>query len=134
MNIQVGKDTYEIASDESRLATEYIHKVWEKAGRPNRLDTEASWKVMDTLFQVWAGCYPDEFLDFKYSIQESQEVERTVHEAVKQSGGGHIPISYPSRLLMMIKVYFPDERLQDHNLIRKFVNRYSILKVTKYNI
>lgn len=133
MDIKVDDEFFEIVPDEHRLAAEYIHKVWISAGRPNRLEGESAWKVMDSLFQIWAALFPDEFLDFKKQIQDDQSAERSVHDANK-ADGGHIPISYPMRLLQFIKVYFPNERLQDRSLILKFIRRYPALKVTKFNL
>lgn len=133
MDIKVNDEMFEIMTDENRLAAEFIHKVWVRAGRPNRLEGESAWKVMDSLFQVWAACYPQEFLEFKYSLIEEQEAERSVHDANK-ADGGFVPISYPMRLLQFIRVYFPDQKLQDREITRKFTQRYPVLKRTKYNI
>jgi hypothetical protein len=133
MDIKVKDEYFEIVSDEHRLAAEYIHKVWVKAGKPNRLEGESAWKVMDSLWQIWGALNPNELLEFKKDVQEDQSVERSVHEAIKHDGG-YIPISYPMRLQQMIKVYFPDEKLQDHKLILKFIRRYPMLKRTKHDI
>ena len=129
--IKVGDGEYEIASEELRLAVGYIHQVWVDAGKPNRLEGESAWKVMDAFMQMWASLYPWEIRAFKESIVKDRELERTPREANKHEGG-HIPISYPTRLYQLIKLYFPTERLVDRKLIRKFVQRYPILKVTKY--
>jgi hypothetical protein len=88
---------------------------------------------MDALMQIWGAMYPYELLEFKKDVQEDQSLERTVHDAIKHDGG-YIPISYPMRLMQFIKVYFPEEKLQDHNLILKFVRRYPLLQVTKHKI
>lgn len=133
MDIKVDNQIFEIVPDEARLAAEYIHKVWIGSGRPNRLEGESAWKVMDSLFQIWGACFPQELLDFKQTIQEDQALERSVHDANK-ADGGYFPISYPMRLMQFMKVYFPNERFQDHNLILKLVRRYPMLKVTKHKI
>jgi hypothetical protein len=133
MDIKVGNEFFEIVPDEHRLAAEYIHKIWKKAGYPRRLETEGAWKVMDALFQIWGALYPEELLAFKKDIQEDRSVERAVHDALK-SDGGYIPISYPIRLMQFIKVYFKEEKLQDHKLILKFIRRYPMLKVTKFKL
>lgn len=131
--VKVGDEYYDFVSDEHRLAAEFIQKIWIKAGRPNRLETEGAWKVMDALFQIWGALNPDELIAFKKDIQEDRSVERAVHDALKHDGG-YVPISYPMRLMQMIKVYFPEEKLQDHKLILKFVRRYPMLKVTKFKL
>jgi hypothetical protein len=133
MDIKIGEDYWEIVPEEHRLAAEFIHKTWILAGKPNRLETEGAWKIMDSIMKIWGALFPEELLAFKQDISEDRSVERTVHEANKD-GGGYIPISYPMRLLQFIKVYFPDEKLQDHKLILKFIRRYPNLKVTKYNL
>ena len=131
--IQVGEELYDFVPDEHRLATEYVHKVWVSAGRPNRLEGEAAWKVMDGLFQIWGAMFPEELNEFKRDLQEDQAAERSVSEANRRDGG-YVPISYPVRLMQFIKVYFPQEKLQDHDLILKFVHRYPLLKRTKHTI
>jgi hypothetical protein len=131
--IKVGEDYFDFVPDEHRLAVEFIHKIWVTAGRPRRLETEGAWKVMDSLFQIWGAMFPDELLDFKQTLQDEQSAERSVYEANKNDGG-YIPIAYPLRLLQFIQVYFKDEKLQDHDLILKFVKRYPMLKRTKFNL
>lgn len=131
--IKVDDQLFEIVPDEARLAAEYIHKVWVAAGRPNMLEGESAWKVMDSLMQIWGACFPQELQDFKASLQDSQSIERSVHDANKQDGG-YFPISYPMRLMQFMKVYFPNERFQDHKLILKIIRRYPLLKVTKHNL
>lgn len=133
MDIKVDDQLFEIVPDEARLAAEFIHKVWVKSGRPNRLEGESAWKVMDSLMQIWGACFPYELQDFKRTIQEDQSLERSVHEANK-SDGGYFPISYPMRLMQFMKVYFPNEKFQDHKLILKIIRRYPLLKVTKHNL
>jgi hypothetical protein len=88
---------------------------------------------MDAIFQVWAALNQREFEDFKKDLQEDQAYERTVSEANRRDGG-YIPISYPPRLFQMIKAIFSEEKLQDHDLIIKFVRRYPLLKRTKHNL
>lgn len=135
MNTTLNLDgqNFEIASDETRLSAEFIERVWRKAGQPRTLDAEVSWKVVDVIMQVWGGLYPWELEAWKKNLQDEQSLERTVHEANKQNGG-YFPISYPTRLLQMLRLKFPNEHYTDHKLILKFVKRYPILKRTKYNI
>jgi hypothetical protein len=131
--IKVGEEQFEIASQENILATSFIHTVWVRAGKPDRLEGESAWRVMDSIMKIWGGCYPYELRAWKKQLSEEQSMERTPHEALKDNGG-YFPIAYPTRLLQLIKVYFKKERLADHNLIKKFVSRYPILKRTKYSI
>lgn len=131
--ITINNETFEIASEETRIASEYIHKVWLAAGKPTALINESAWKVMDALIQVWGGCYPHELEAWKQNLVDEQSVERTPHEANK-TNGGYFPISYPTRLFDLIKVYFKHDQLADRALIKKFIQRYPILKRTKYKI
>lgn len=131
--IIVDGQTYDIATEESRLASEFIHKVYIRTGKPNRLDAPSAWILMDALWKIWMALYPWEVQAFKKVLIEDQSMERTPHEAQKAQGG-HIPISYPTRLYHLIKLYFPEEELADRNLIKKFTNRYPLLKITKYKI
>ena len=132
-SIQIGSEIYDTPSASEQLSAEYIHRVWVKTGKPDRLEGEVAWKVMDAIMQVYGALYPREIEHFKKTIREDQSVERTPHEANK-AGGGFIPISYPTRLLQLIKVYFKMDRLQDRYLIKNFIKRYPALKVTRYNL
>ena len=132
-SINVNGENFEIASEENRLAVEFLHKVWIRAGRPNRLEGESAWKVVDAMMKMWSALYPHEIETWVDELKEEQDAERNVHDAVK-SGGGYFPISYPTRIYNMLKVYFPNEKYTDHELIKKIVNRYPIFKRTKYEI
>ena len=131
--IKVGEELYDFVPDEHRLAAEFIHKLWVRAGRPDRLEGESAWKVVDGIFQIWGALFPAELKSFAKEVQDDQSIERTVSEATRRDGG-YIPISYPTRLFQMIRLYFHDDKLQDRNTIIKFVRRYPLLKRTKYNI
>jgi hypothetical protein len=131
--VTIGKDEYEIASDEARILTEFIHKVWVASGKPDRLEGESAWQVVDAIIKAWAAGYPDEWEDWKSSLTEEQSAERSVHDSNKD-GGGYFPIAYPVRVMQMMKIYFKKDRLQDRKIINKFVQRYPFLKITKYKI
>ena len=130
--ITVDNVVYEIATDTERLSAEYLHKVYIKAGKPNKLEGESAWKMMDAIMQIWGGLYPHELDAFVEVLKEEQSMERTVAQSNRE--GGYFPISYPTRLYNMMKVYFKNDRFQDRKLIKKLVNRYPILKRTKYEI
>lgn len=130
--ITIGDSDYILASEDSRILTEYIHKVWEKAGKPDRLETESAWKVMDALFKVWSKFYPHELDAWIANLKDEQSVERSVHEANK-SNGGYFPIAYPTRLFNLISVYFKDA-FTDRKLTNKMIKRYPVLKITKHSI
>jgi hypothetical protein len=124
---------FDFVPDEHRLAAEFIHKLWIRAGRPSRLEGESAWKVVDGIFQIWGALNPQELKDFAKDLQEDQAEERSVSEANNRDGG-YIPISFPVRLFQMIKVYFKEDKLQDRKLILQFVHRYPLLKRTKHGI
>lgn len=126
-------ETFQIASEEQILSVEYIERVWRKAGRPRVLEGETPWKVVDAIMQVWMALYPWEVKAWRKNLQEEQMYERTPHE-VNTENGGYFPIAYPTTLVNLLRVKFPGIPLADHDLIKKFVERYPILKVTQYDI
>lgn len=131
--LSIGDETFQIATDEMIIATEFIERVWKKAGRPRILEGESAWKVVDAIMKVWGGLYPHEVEAWKKNLQEEQYYERNVHDANKQEGG-YFPIAYPTTLFNLLRVKFPSVPLADHDLIKKFVKRYPMLKITRYNI
>jgi len=131
--IQVNKEFFDIAPDEHRIAASFIHKVYEKLGKPDTLNSETSWKLVDAIMKVWVGLCPDEFEDFRQSVLDAQSIERNPCEANKVDGG-YFPISYPMRLHAFLKVYFKNQDLVDRKIIKKFISRYPAFKVTRFKI
>lgn len=131
--LSIGDETYDIASDEARIATEFIERVWRKAGRPRILEGESAWKVVDAIMKVWMGLYPQELKDWKANLKQEQYYERSVHDANKAEGG-YFPISYPTTLFNLLRIKFPGIPLADHSLIKEFITRYPILKITKHKV
>jgi len=129
MPIQVGTDEFEIPSKEAVAITEGLERVADRLGRPIDASTESGWKMIDNLVGVWYNFYPWELKAWKKELAIQLGTERTVHEALKASGG-HIPISFPTRLYKMIETYMPQVRFQDKAFIKKFAGRYPIFKFT----
>lgn len=132
-DIDINGQLYSIPPAEALLSTEYLHKVFIAAGKPTKLEGESAWRMVDAIMGVWFALYPWEVDEWTKRLKEDQSAERSIADANK-ANGGYFPISYPTRLLMMIKIYFRNERFADHDLIKKFVKRYPILKRTRFNI
>lgn len=124
---------FTITSGATVRLTDAITNLWIKVGRPNTIDTQASWTVVDAIMATWIHTFPQEYAQFMEEVRDERELERSPHQAVK-ANGGYFPIMYPPKLLLMLKTFFPDQKLQDKKFIKEFINQYPFLKATKYNI
>lgn len=132
-SININGETFELASDEARILTEFLDQFSKKLGNPTDVSTTSGWKVFDAIMTIWYAFYPEEVIEWRESLKEELSVERTPHDAQKKQGG-YFPIAYPERLFSLIKILLPDQKLNDMKFIRKLVKLYPILKHTKYSI
>lgn len=124
---------YEQIDPNTALATEFILRVYNKAGKPERLSTDGSWKVFDAIFGVWAKNYPEEHDDFRELLKARRANAKSVKKMVKE-GHGVFTVSYPKHLLWMLRIMFPKEKFQNRDLIRKIAKRYPGLKNIDANV
>lgn len=124
---------YEIPSNEAIALTDGLERIANVLGRPTDASTNAGWKMIDNLVGVWYRFYPWELQAWEKELKIQLGSERSVHEALKASGG-YIPISLPTRLYKMITTYLPDLKVTDKDFIHKFAGRYPIFKFTNAKI
>lgn len=124
---------YESISPDVALSTEYILRVAKKAGNPTRVNSQASWKVLDAIFGVWMKNYPQEVKNFREALKTRRTYAKSVKQMSKE-GHGVFTFSYPFTLYKLLKTMFPDQKLQDRTFIRKLSKRYPGLKNIDANI
>jgi hypothetical protein len=133
---------------EQLIATEYLVKLYERFGLKEDLThhdfigknddftreniTTPQWKFLDAILAVWRALYPDEYKIWISELKEELTIERPIREHIK--GGGYQPIAYPVRFVDMVKLFFPNLKLQEKSFIKKFVSLFPEFKATKYKI
>ena len=132
MTKHINFDNYEQVSAQGTAYTEGLMRVWEKLGRPEDLDTNTGWLMMDQIIAVWQKCFRQEVLDWDHDRRVDLSSERSVKEHVK--GGGYNPIAYPPILFALIKAIFPDINLSTRKIQKTLTDRYPLFKTTNLNI
>ena len=105
---------------------EGLDRIFVKFGRPP-WDNKSlvSWNMLGQIIQVWMKSYPKEFDDWIKDVRLDLSVERSLKESVK--GGFKKAIGFPPRLLAMIKLYFPEIKVQNKKFIRKCIKTFPML-------
>jgi hypothetical protein len=113
------------------ILSEYLTRLYIKLERPPAdITSNQFWIMIDELVNSWSVCYKQEAKDFIYDIKLERAIE---------SGCGNKKcilyrksIAYPPTLYQMIKVFFPDLKLQNRKFIQKFISRYPIFNASNY--
>jgi len=84
-----------------------------------------SWNMLGQIIQVWMKMYPQEFEDWMHDVKLELSVERSLKESVTK--GFKKSIGFPPRLFAMIKLYFPEIKLQNKKFIQKCIKTFPML-------
>lgn len=93
------------------------------------------WEAIDLLLKAWAENAPEEVDALAVQIDNYQEV--LVDKKFGQTKGGkdferRFTISFPQKLLMMIRaVYKADELNMDNEFFKEFATKYPFFKVAE---
>jgi hypothetical protein len=111
---------------------DYLTRLYIKLGRPEAdLKSNNFWIMVDELINNWSVVYKKESEDFISDIK----LERSIESSLSSMNNKHQwkkSVAYPPHLYQMIKIFFPDLKLQDRNFITKFINRYPIFNASNY--
>lgn len=111
---------------------EYLTRVYIKLGRPEPdLKSNNFWVMIDELVNNWSVVYKEEARDFVSDIKLERAVEGTL-SSMNKTNTWKKSVAYPPHLYQMIKVFFPDLKLQDRKFITKFINRYPLFNASNY--
>jgi hypothetical protein len=100
----------------------------DKLGNPQDCSTEAGWKLIDAIVLFWEANYPQEVNDWRHDRKIDLENERDKHVHL------YNPVTYPTRLFKLLKIFFPYMSLSDRNFYTKLVKRQALFKSTNYKI
>jgi len=111
---------------------EYLMRVYVKLGRPEAdINSSAFWVMVDELVNNWSVVYKEESKDFVSDIKLERSVEGTL-SSMNKANVWKKSVAYPPSLYQMIKVFFPNLKLQDKKFIEKFISRYPIFNASNY--
>lgn len=83
------------------------------------------WNMLGQIIQVWMKTYPKEFNDWIHDVKLDLSIERTLRASVK--GGFKKAIGFPPRLFAMIRLYFPNIKVQNKEFIQKCIKTFPML-------
>ena len=129
-------DGYDVVNDRARIATEYLFRVYNKFFDNDEvydLKSESAIAFVEIIIRCWRDLYPDQYEARLEQQKTDWLVERTVQEANK-ADGGFFTVSYPPKLLQMLKAMLPKVPWYERATTKILVDNFPILKGTKYHI
>lgn len=112
--------------------SEYLMRLYIHLGRPEAdIKSNNFWIMIDELVNNWSIVYKEEAKAFTDDVKLDRAVEQTLTQLVK-SNSWKKSVAYPPSLYQMIKIFFPDLKLQDRKFIAKFINRYPQFNASNY--
>ena len=114
------------------VLSEYLTQLYIRLGRPEAdLKSNSFWVMIDELVNDWSLVHSEEAKAFADDIKIDRAAEMTLNQLVKTNSWKK-SVAYPPSLYKMIKIFFPDLKLQDRKFIEKFINRYPIFNASNY--
>jgi hypothetical protein len=126
-------DIYETPTDEELITITWLDRVAERLGNPPDLDSETGWKLMDAIMGVWQKHFPQEVKDWTHDRQIDLDNEKSLSALAKDSSIGINIAGYPPTLFKLIKVMFPNMRMQEKKMLQKLTKKYPIFKTSNYS-
>jgi len=112
--------------------SEYLTQLYVKLGRPEAdYSSNNFWIMIDELVNNWSVTHPDEAKEFTNNIKIDRAAEFILTKLVRENHWKK-SVSYPPSLYQMIKIFFPNLKLQDKKFVAKFINRYPIFNASNY--
>lgn len=114
------------------VLSEYLTQLYIRLGRPEAdINNNSFWVMIDELVNDWSLVHQEEAKEFTDTIKIDRAAEMTLQSLVKANSWKK-SVAYPPSLYKMIKIFFPNLKLQDRKFIEKFINRYPIFNASNY--
>ena len=126
-------EQYVAPTDEELITITWLDRLATRLGNPPDLFTESGLKLMDAIIGVWEKHFPQEVADWKHDREIDLKTEKSLHYlATSNNSIGYNPVSYPPALFKLIKVMFPNMRLQEKKVWQKLIKIYPFFKTSNY--
>lgn len=124
---------YEGPSDDELLTIQFLHKFANTLGNPPDISTESGLKLMDAVIGAWQKHFPQEAIDWTHDRKMDLENEKSLSYLASTKSAGYNPAGYPPKLFKLIKVMFPDIKLQNKKVFMKLIKVYpDLFKTSNY--
>ena len=118
-----------------RHLVEAIDKIIEMKrdlGVPDHVEGDNAWKVFDFIYEVWKTLYPDNYLEFVQTQQETWANLKNDYAASDREGEAQIRkvVEIPEKLFQMVMTTFPNQKW-DKPFLTKLAKRIPLLRASK---
>lgn len=124
MRIKTDK-AYEVPPEQAIILTEFLHRVWERLGKPTDPLSDAGKKVVEAIIMAYERTYPMEWRDWLKDREQYQHDELTLHEQLKT---GRSLASYPVFIYNVLRKMFPTTDFSNRDFIIKFVRAFPMFR------
>ncbi len=124
---------YEAPNDKELVTITFLDRLAKRLGNPPDLTTKAGLKLMDATIGAWQAHCPQEAEDWAHDRKIDMENEKSLSYLASTKSAGYNPVTYPPTLFKLIKVMFPDLKLQDKKVFMKLIQIYpDLFKTSNY--
>jgi len=115
---------YEGPSEQELLTITFLDRLAIKLGNPTDIETESGLKLMDAVVGVWQKHFPQEGEDWTHDRAIDLKYEKSLSYLASDKSAGYNPAGYPPMLFKLIKIMFPDLKLQNKKVFFKLIKIY----------
>lgn len=113
--------------------TEGLIMIFAKLGHPEcDIHSATFWIMVDNIVNVWFKVFPYEVEEFKQTVTEQKETDRSIKDSLKIGIGSQYAI--PANLFRMLKSFWPTIPFTNKDFIHMFTTRYPFTKTTEANL
>lgn len=126
-------DYFEGPTEQELLSITFLDKLAKKLGNPTDIETQSGLALMDAIIGVWQKHFPGEARDWAHDRALDMANEKSLRHMASDKGIGYNPASYPPILFKLIKVMFPNLKLQNKKVFMKLIQIYpELFKTSNY--
>lgn len=126
-------DLYDAPNEQELITITFLDRLATKLGNPTDIESESGLKLMDAIIGAWQKHFPQEVADWIHDRKIDLDNEKSLRELVSDKSAGYNPATYPPMLFKLIKVMFPNLKLQDKKVFQKLINIYpGLFKTSNY--
>jgi len=124
---------YEAPNDKELITITFLDKLAKKLNNPQDLTTPNGLKLMDAIIGAWQIHCKQEVKDWIHDRQLDLENEKSLHYLAGTKSAGYNPATYPPALFKLIKVMFPNLKLQNRKVFTKLIKIYpNLFRTSNY--
>lgn len=120
-------EEYEVIPAHVNAASKALQLMYDKLGRPQDPLSASGEKLMKVIIAVWMDLYPEESTRWLAQRTEYKQAELSISEQSRKHTGRSLA-SYPFHIYKMMKLLFPDFKMNERSNVIKLVEKYPIFQ------